>query len=57
VDIFLGVRWSGPHALRDTMANLDPGDEPVMLEVLEDIDEPGAYWKWRREIIFRSTGA
>ena len=46
-DIFRGVRWSGPHALADTLANLPPGLEPEFLEPLADIDDGRDYRRWR----------
>lgn len=36
--IFDRVRWSGPHALQDTLENLD-GSRVAMLDVLEDVDD------------------
>lgn len=36
--IFDQVRWSGPHALKDTLANLD-GAAVAMLDELEDVDD------------------
>ncbi|MCP1337577.1 TIGR04282 family arsenosugar biosynthesis glycosyltransferase [Futiania mangrovi] len=41
--LFQGVRWSGPHALADTLANLPDGARAAYLPVLTDIDE-GADW-------------
>ena len=41
--LFQGVRWSGPHALADTLANLPEGARVADLPVLTDIDE-GADW-------------
>ena len=43
VDIFRGVRWSGPDALADTLANLDRGASAALLEVLSDIDDGAGY--------------
>ena len=37
--LFRGVRWSTPHALADTRANLPDGSEAPALPVLEDVDE------------------
>jgi hypothetical protein len=45
-DIFRGVRWSGAHALADTLANLPPGLEPEFLEPLADIDDGDDYRRW-----------
>jgi rSAM/selenodomain-associated transferase 1 len=37
--LFAGVRWSGPHALADTVATLG-GPAPALLDELDDIDTP-----------------
>ncbi len=37
--LFRHVRWSGPHARADTLANLPAGRRVALLDVLEDIDE------------------
>lgn len=47
VDPFAGVRWSTPHALADTLANLD-GKRIGLLRTLDDVDEADAYRSWRR---------
>lgn len=45
-DPFRAVRWSGPHALADTLANLQ-GLRVFLLEPLDDVDT-GADWAcWR----------
>lgn len=36
--IFEKVRWSGPHALEDTLANLE-GSAVSMIDMLEDVDD------------------
>lgn len=36
--LFRDVRWSGPHALADTLANA-PGRRIAMLRVLDDVDD------------------
>ena len=41
--LFHAVRWSGPHALADTRANLPAGAEGPALVVLEDIDDAAAF--------------
>lgn len=41
--LFRGVRWSGPHALADTRANLPPGSEGPELPVLHDIDDAASF--------------
>lgn len=38
-DPFAPVRWSGPHALTDTRANLPTGTRTAVLETLEDVDD------------------
>lgn len=45
--IFEGVRWSSPHALADTVANLGGGRSAAMLDTLEDIDDGAALARWR----------
>lgn len=47
-DIFAGVRWSSAHALSDTLANLRPGEAGPTLDLLEDVDDPAAWRRWRR---------
>lgn len=43
-----GVRWSGPHALADTLACLPGTVRPVRLRTLADVDT-GADWRsWRK---------
>lgn len=44
-DPFGNVRWSGPHALADTLANLPAGAHVVLLETLEDVDTAEAYFR------------
>jgi hypothetical protein len=39
---FTKVRWSGPHALADTLANLD-GKKIALAATLSDVDGAGAY--------------
>ena len=41
--LFRGVRWSGPHALNDTRANLPQGAEAPPLAMLDDVDDAAAY--------------
>jgi uncharacterized protein len=45
-DTFTNVRWSGPHALADTLANLD-GKNIALAATLSDVDEAKAYRAWR----------
>ncbi len=40
--IFEGVRWSGPHALSDTLANLSGFNVAPPLETLHDVDDGAA---------------
>ncbi len=43
--LFGRVRWSGPHALADALANLPPGVSVGFAARLEDVDDATA---WRR---------
>lgn len=43
VDIFRGVRWSGPHALADTLANLPAGWLWGRAATLADVDDGAAF--------------
>jgi hypothetical protein len=45
--LFARVRWSSAHALADTRAGLPRGMSVALLEVLEDVDDAGAYARWR----------
>ena len=45
-DAFRDVRWSGPDALADTVANL-PGLEIRTIAALADVDDGAAYGRWR----------
>ncbi|MGB5091897.1 MAG: TIGR04282 family arsenosugar biosynthesis glycosyltransferase [Parvibaculum sp.] len=46
--IFDNVRWSSPHALADTLANVSRADLKVeVLETLPDIDTGEDYARWR----------
>jgi rSAM/selenodomain-associated transferase 1 len=49
-DLFQGVRWSGPHALSDTAANIRPGHRVAYLDPLEDIDDAAAHARWRARV-------
>lgn len=42
---FRNVRWSSPHTLADTLANLP--EETVLLRRLSDVDEAGDLGPWR----------
>jgi hypothetical protein len=46
---FGGVRWSTPHALADTLANLDR-HRTATVETLADIDDGAALRRHRRRI-------
>jgi hypothetical protein len=37
------VRWSGPHALADTLANLAPGETHARIATLADVDDGAAH--------------
>ncbi|WP_213163340.1 TIGR04282 family arsenosugar biosynthesis glycosyltransferase [Kaustia mangrovi] len=52
VRMFEGVRWSGPHALEDTLANLE-GLRVARLRMLEDVDDMESYRRWRRQPLAR----
>jgi len=45
--LFGGVRWSSPHTLDDTQANLK-GRKPAHLRWMADIDGEADYLSWRR---------
>ncbi|MCG8510102.1 MAG: TIGR04282 family arsenosugar biosynthesis glycosyltransferase [Rhodospirillales bacterium] len=47
-ELFDHVRWSGPHALADTMANLDAKQTVFMLETLEDVDDAVSHARWKK---------
>ncbi len=47
--LFAGVRWSGPHALEDTRANLPAGVGVAHLDVLEDVDDAATFARWREQ--------
>lgn len=47
-DLFDGVRWSGPHALDDCVARIDPRHRIGYVDTLEDIDDEEAYRRWQR---------
>jgi rSAM/selenodomain-associated transferase 1 len=49
--LFAGVRWSGPHALDDTRANLPAGVSVARLDVLEDVDDAATFARWREQKI------
>ena len=45
--LFEDVRWSGPHALTDSIATLGPRASVAMLETLHDIDTADDLAQWR----------
>ena len=45
--LFDKVRWSGPYALADTLANIDGMRSHALLEVLEDVDDAASLARWR----------
>lgn len=45
--LFRNVRWSGAHALSDTVANAGPDVRVTFLRALADIDDGGAFRAWR----------
>ncbi|MFQ5534250.1 MAG: TIGR04282 family arsenosugar biosynthesis glycosyltransferase [Sphingomonadales bacterium] len=48
-ELFQGVRWSGPHALADSVATLGPRARIAMLETLHDIDTAEDLAAWQAE--------
>lgn len=47
--LFENVRWSGPHALEDTIENAR-GLKVALLGALEDLDDAASYRRWRRRL-------
>ena len=45
--LFRGVRWSSPHALADTLANLSPHCRTALLAEHDDVDDGDGYRRWR----------
>jgi rSAM/selenodomain-associated transferase 1 len=45
--LFRGVRWSGPHALADTLANLTRCYRVALIDRLDDVDDGGSFARWR----------
>jgi rSAM/selenodomain-associated transferase 1 len=45
--LFEHVRWSSEHALADTLTGLPREMSVALLETLEDVDDAGAYARWR----------
>ena len=48
-ELFRHVRWSTPHALADTLANLAPGETHARIATLADVDDGAAYFSLPRE--------
>ena len=46
--LFDGVRWSSPHALADTFANLPHGAAAATIDTLADVDDGAGYAAWRQ---------
>lgn len=46
--LFAGVRWSSPHALADTVANLPKTSRIGYLETLSDVDDGPSYTAYRQ---------
>ena len=46
---FAGVRWSSPHALADTLANLE-GRAVAFVATLSDVDDAGDLRAWRTAV-------
>jgi glycosyltransferase A (GT-A) superfamily protein (DUF2064 family) len=55
-DLFRNVRWSSPHALEDTLANLGPSQRAALIDTLEDVDDADAYRRWRARERKRGAG-
>lgn len=45
--LFENIRWSSPHALADTSANVPPRRRIALLDMLEDVDDGESYARWR----------
>lgn len=45
--LFRGVRWSGPHALADSLATLAAGTRIGFAPVLPDVDDGQSYRAWK----------
>jgi hypothetical protein len=46
--LFQRVRWSGPHALADTLAGLPRGVSISLVDTLEDVDDADTYRRQRQ---------
>lgn len=47
-NLFSGVRWSGPHALADTVDAMGQRARTGFVETLSDVDSAADYHHWRR---------
>jgi rSAM/selenodomain-associated transferase 1 len=47
-DLFRGVRWSGPHALADTIEAMGSSARIGLVDPLSDVDSAEDYHHWRR---------
>ena len=47
-DLFGNVRWSGEHALADTLTNLGADPDTAFVETLSDVDRPEDYRDWKK---------
>ncbi len=47
-DLLGNVRWSGEHALADTLANLGADPDAAFVEMLSDVDRPEDYRDWKK---------
>ena len=47
-DLFGNVRWSGEHALADTLANFGADPDAAFVEMLSDVDRPEDYRDWKK---------
>ena len=52
LQMFERVRWSSPHTLADTLANLE-GRRIAHLRTIADVDSEADYLRWRREDLGR----
>jgi len=50
VALFRGVRWSSPHALADTRANLPPAWPIAWLDTLADVDSAADLVHWQHRV-------
>ncbi len=46
--LFRDVRWSSPHALDDTLANMPASRRVALADRLEDVDDGADYARWQR---------